>query len=1029
MPLFRLPKGWIMRFGLCTAPALAVGMLLFCFYLLTVGSTALAQSAGQASSPVDTTDGKAVFTRDDGLVANTVTALLRDDRVLWVGTTAGLSRYTLLGRNAGLIWETLSQKDGLADDAVKDLWSDDAGGLWVAHPDGQISHLNGNSWTTYESVTQTLSQAYKQIIDNHAAGPLWSIEEGGRVWTLADGTVGYYVGAVWRPYGEDAGIPSGRLVAVWTGDGAWVASENGQIGYFDGANWTVFSNAFDAVQRNYETIVASGPVNGALWVVDQDGAIWVRNAFNQRSPQPDVRRFAEGRWTNYGIGDGMASGFVEELRLDDQGRVWARHAADETGQGGGLSLNIGEDPDQVQGTDSWIDITPALSGNVTDFSPDGSGGVWIGSSYLPQTGGVPVGGLTFVNLDTWQRFPLNTLGGAAISATWLDEDDTLWLGQAGDARLGLSGGLWRYRPAQGTRAARWTPVSGLLDDDIRDMWGDGQGNLWVATEGGVNRIVLRNRKIFSYTQAIRPDRITGDAQGTVWALVQGEEGAVWQWDGSVWVNHTASEGLRAGSFNDMQVTADGQVYLASDRGLDIWDGKKWSTFSALPGRHVKQVWQDDTGDLWLSSEITPGRPFNLSFNQGDGWQTVLNENDSRGMGSEPLALLRDGRQVAWLGTPLGLFIYEPDADAQWRGLGPVEGLPAGPVPALYEDTSGTVWVAVGEQVYRTDTPTCQLAGAPPTRQTGEPPQVGESSQQGSPQECGSWVQFEPGVGTVTQITAGPAGAVLLTGEAGTALYRPDYPELRLDGVTNLISGETVDGQEPVMLTIGRNAVRVDLAAIVPTLPARELSYRYRLEGIDQGWRLVPVQSLGDKQGSLTYAGMPGGVYTLTAAVRTDALNSSPEISFTLYVLSRSPNLSLDAASIAGRPADQPGALRSHVGQPIQIRLSGDDDQLEPLTYRYRIEGMGGNWTTTASSEISFTLAAAGTYTFVATALDSEGQLSEPVGSQITVSEAAQAQTSEELPVEMIAAVLGALAVLSVGSAVFLFIRRKRRESW
>jgi hypothetical protein len=69
----------------------------------------------------------------------------------------------------------------------------------------------------------------------------------------AEGTVGYYVGAVWRPYGEDAGIPRGRLVAVWTGDGAWVASENGQIGHFDGATWTTFLMP-DAVQR--QTIAA-----------------------------------------------------------------------------------------------------------------------------------------------------------------------------------------------------------------------------------------------------------------------------------------------------------------------------------------------------------------------------------------------------------------------------------------------------------------------------------------------------------------------------------------------------------------------------------------------------------------------------------------------------------------------------------------------------------------------------------------------------------------------------------------------------
>ena len=84
---------------------------------------------------------------------------------------------------------------------------------------------------------------------------------------------------------------------------------------------------------------------------------------------------------------------------------------------------------------------------------------------------------------------------------------------------------------------------------------------------------------------------------------------------------------------------------------------------------------------------------------------------------------------------------------------------------------------------------------------------------------------------------------------------------------------------------------------------------------------------------------------------------------------------------------------------------------------------------TASSVISFTLSNAGTFTFVAMALDSDGQSSAVVGSQIVVSEREQAQDSTQLPVELIAAALGALALLFLGSAIVLIIRRRRRESW
>lgn len=965
-----LSRYWSTRCAICAALALALGSLLFWIYSLAATSLALhlPRSDSEANE-------QSLFTRDDGLAANSVTALVRDDTSLWIGTTAGLNRYTLKGRDAGLAWQTYTSDDGMAADAVSDLWTDDAGNLWVTHPDRRISVFDRANWTTYDSPTQTLEQAYKQIVDNNVSGPWWSIEEGGRVWTLAEDTVGYYVGAVWRPYGTDAGIPAGRLVAVWAGDGAWVAAENGRIGYFDGATWTTFRDVFDVVQRQYETIVASGPAVGPLWVVDQEGAIWVRNAFNQRNPRPDVRRFAEGRWTNFSSANGMATGFVAELRLDEYGRIWARHVADANGQGGGLSLYAGE----------WSAIIPPLGGNVTDFWPAGTDGVWIGNAYQPPEGGVPVGGLTYVALDTWQRFSLAELGGAAVSDVWRDEQDNLWLGLTSDARRGLPGGLLRYRPSRSIQPAQWTQSSGLLDDDVRDLWGDGQGNLWVATAGGVNHIALQGNRRLSYTVPI-PDRLAGDGEGNVWAVAWDEPGRVWQWDGSAWASHTVSEGLGGGSYADLLVSTDGHVYLASDRGLDIWDGDAWETFAALPGRHTKRIWQDALGDLWLSSEITPGRPFNLSLYRGYEWQTVLNESASREMGPEPLALWRDSRGRAWLGAPWGLFVCEPDGEARWHSLGPVEGLPAGPVPSIYEDAGGTVWVAIGNQVYRS--------------------------------EGQDWLRFEPQVGIVSRISAGPAGSTLFAGDAGVALYHPISPDLRLKSIVNLMTGEVTDGREAVVLTLGRNAMRVDLAAIAPTLTSRQLSYRYRLEGFDDEWRVLPARSWGDKQVSITYAGLPGGVYTFTAAARTNMLNYGPQVGFTLYVVSRPPQLVLDQVT-----------TRAYVEQPIHVRWSSSDDQLGPLTYSYRIEGLSDNWTATTRSEISFTLSVAGTYTLVAKAVDSEEQASLPVSAQIVVRARGQVQRSDRLPVGTIAAGMGVLSALLIGAAIFLIFKRKRRESW
>jgi ligand-binding sensor domain-containing protein len=1009
MPRFRLPHPWSARVGICVAFALASGLLLACLWSVGAVPTALAHPRGQAAPADGATDGRAVFTRQDGLASNVVTALWRDDTGLWIGTNAGLNRYALSGRQAGLVWQTFGRKDGMAADAVSDLWSDDAGGLWVAHPDRRISYFDGTLWTTYESPTETLSQAYKQIVDTRAGGPLWWTEESGRVWTLSGGTVGYFVGAVWRPYGEDAGIPRGQLVAVWTGDGAWVVSENGQIGYFDGADWTVFRNPYDAVQAEYERIAAAGPMSGPIWLVDQEGAVWVRNAFNQRNPRPDVRRFAEGGWTNYSDADGMATGFVEELRLDQYGRVWARHAADQEGSGGGLSLYLGETEGST--ASPWTAILPTVGSNVTDFWPEGRQGVWIasdGPGGAEQTAGLgaALGGLTFVNMNTWGRFSLDQLNGAAIGDTWLDENNTLWLGLVGDAQRGLGGGLWRYRPAQGALSALWAPVSALDGSDVNDLWGDGSGNLWIATGDGVRRLTLSNRRLISYTQTSSVDRVAGDNGGNVWAMALGDEGGVWGWDGDVWASYTVSEGLSGGPYRDMLVTGDGRVYLAGDRGLNTWDGDEWEIFGALPGRYARRIWQDGWGDLWVTTEITPGRPFNLSANQGNAWETILNESESRGMGAEPLNLLRDPVGNVWLGTPAGLYVHDLQDATPWQALGPAEGVASGSVPALYQDDAGTIWAAVGERVYRADHRSCRGTGG-----------------------CGDWYEFDPGVGVVSNIGPGPAGGIVIAGTDGVALYHPGPPELRLEGIVDLSSEKVSDGNEPVVLTVGGNAIRIDLVTVAPTLSPRQISYRYLLEGVDKAWHFVPAGVLGGKQASITYAGLAGGAYTLTVAAHNDALDYSPPISFPVYVTSRPPDLMLARVEIAGRPRQGMGVLQAYVEQPIQIQLSSADDQARPLTYRYQIQGLNDLWTTTRRSEISFTLSSAGIYTFVAEALDGEGQSSPAVGSQIVVQEIPVAQEPGGFPMQTIAIGLGILAVLFIGAAGLITVRRRRRVSW
>ncbi len=964
------------------ALALALGLFL-AWSWLTIPSL--------AQTDVPATQDQSTFTQADGLLANGVTALWRDDDSLWVGTTAGLNRIVLEGDEPGLAWQALTADDGLAEDAVADLWQDEQGGLWVYHPSRHLSHYDGETWTVYSDTEELAEDHYKMLDDLGTSSPFWVLGAGRRIWLVQNGVLYNFTNGVGRPYLTDPQAPRAPLVHVWPGEtGVWVTAENGQVAWYNGANWTTYANVYAAVQGAYEEIV-DARIDGPVWQIDRQGNVWTRNPiYNPNSRldvQADVRVYDGTQWTNYTSRNGLALGFVAEMRLDSSGRLWARHLSDPAGEGGGLSLFDGE---------TWQTLSAPLTNNVTDFWPEGRDGVWIASAYTPPEGGVTVGGLSYARLNAWERFDLETLEGDAVSVTWLDEDDTLWVGLRAAPRSGNTGGLWSYQ------RGRWRQTDGLTRIDVNDLWGDGDGGLWVATPDGVNRISLSSQALISYSMPGGADLLDGDAAGNLWTLTLGQadqEGRVRSWDGEEWTRHTVSDGLSAGVYVDMLALPQGEVYVASSQGLNIWQDDEWSVFAQLPGRDVEQIWQDQSGDLWVSTVISPERPFNLSYYHRGRWQTLLGEKSSRPMGSVVLSLLADQAGQVWLGTDLGLYVYR---DERWQGIGPIQGIPRGSVSSLYEDEAGTLWAAVGDTAYRGD--------------------------------GWDWRPFAPGVGPIQQISQGPDDTVLFVGETGLALYEPALPALRLDRAVNLFTGVTVTGTEPLVLTVDRAVFQVDLTALAPELSPRDLVYRYRLDGHEPDWQALPgtLAESNGKRATIRYAGLPAGDYTLVATVRNSALDYGEMLRQEIHVLSRPPQLALERIEVAGEPVEETGSFQVWAGQPVAFELAVEGDSGSSVSYQYRIEGITSTWQVTMSSLISFTPTVVGTYTFTARALDQEGQPSRPVGAHMIVQEWQEPEAEGEGGLSLVTIGIGAAVLVVVIVLAILVARRimrRRRESW
>jgi hypothetical protein len=84
------------------------------------------------------------FTISNGLPSNAVYCMFKDSRgLMWIGTDAGLVKYD------GYKFQTISTRDGLAGNFIRDILEDKKGNLWIACYGDGLSKFDGKKFTNY----------------------------------------------------------------------------------------------------------------------------------------------------------------------------------------------------------------------------------------------------------------------------------------------------------------------------------------------------------------------------------------------------------------------------------------------------------------------------------------------------------------------------------------------------------------------------------------------------------------------------------------------------------------------------------------------------------------------------------------------------------------------------------------------------------------------------------------------------------------------------------------------------------------
>jgi ligand-binding sensor domain-containing protein len=256
-----------------------------------------------------------------------------------------------------------------------------------------------------------------------------------------------------------------------------------------------------------------------------------------------------------------------------------------------------------------------------------------------------------------------------------DRDGNLWIATLGN-------GIRRISLAGETKMPAAQPFSkkdGLSSNTVWSILEDHEGDVWVGTENGLD--CFRESKIAPLSER------EGLAHDTVTGLAATRDGSVWIGTiGGLIRMHGADRSFYQGpDVVSLYVNREGELLTAGE-GVAHPEGHSLS-FLPLPKgslSRVQSLTEDLEGSLWLCDT------YKGLFRWRRGKLVNIGEEQNFGQ-RRPTAVYRDRKGLVWAGFSDGaVAAYQ---DGQFRIYTEKDGLTVRNINCIYEDNTGTIWVA------------------------------------------------------------------------------------------------------------------------------------------------------------------------------------------------------------------------------------------------------------------------------------------------------------------------------------------------
>ena len=597
---------------------------------------------------------------DDGLSNSHVTCILQDRKgFMWFGTQDGLNKYD--GYTFVKYKYDLSNLNSLPDNYIRTICEDKEGLLWIGTESSGFCKFDPTmeTFTHFKHEPEnpnSLSHNSIRVIYEGESGIVWIGTGGGGLDRFDPATNAF---THYKHDPNNTNSLSNNLIRSIHKDKAgnlWIGTLNG-LNKFNEKNekWTSYYH--DPLNpnslSNSEVYSILEDRDGILWFGTLDGIYQLKGEetenfvhYHERAypgfkghdvqamredhsgilwigTHHGVKRFdkKEKKFTSYqydsGDPRGLSENNVKFIYEDRSGLLWFGT------KGGGISILNRTAEKFLHYAHNPNNANSLSHPSVRGIYEDQDGILWVGG----------YGGLNRINRETGQfthcraydadGHQLNTDLVCTIIGD-PDNEHTLWFGSEGN-------GLYKFNKNSG-KVKRYLHHTGrsdlygdytLIRNFVYDLYLDPEGILWIATNGGLNRLDKANEEITYYRHD--PDDPYSISSDKIRVIFEDHKGSIWIGTAAHGLNRFNRKTERFTSYqrdpaHPINSLSNNRILsIYEDRRGTLWIGtnggglnrfeRETETFTyytekdGLPNDVIYGILEDDAGNLWLSTNF------------------------------------------------------------------------------------------------------------------------------------------------------------------------------------------------------------------------------------------------------------------------------------------------------------------------------------------------------------------------------------------------------------------------------------------